>query len=235
MVGASNDGLADGSLNEGAGDGAGVGGLNAWGALVGGLDGDTLARAVLLHGVELLGGVASSVVVVVLVVDVVHVVVVDVGSLEGLVALEVALTAPQDLGLLLGVDLDILSLAARIELVGSWSVRIGLVGVAQGHESVIAVGSWELSHEFSVTWEESLALHNSSDGSVVSGGDDHLVNFVGISELFNVTELLHSSDVSPVDLSSGGLLPALFGFQIADHLFKLVSRDTLFHELLLFP
>ena len=127
---------------------------------------------------------ASSVVVVVLVVDVVHVVVVDVGALEGLVALKVALTAPQDLGLSLGVDLDVLSSATSIELVGSWGERVGLVGVAGGHVSVIAVGSGELSLQvFSVTWEESLALHN-SDGEVVSGLGGHHVAWVEVLLLF---------------------------------------------------
>ena len=97
---------ANGSADQLSGDSAGRGSLDAWRALVGSLDGDALARAVLLDGVELLGGVAGSVVVVVLVVDVVHVVVVDVGPLEGLVALEVALTAPENLLLALGVDSD---------------------------------------------------------------------------------------------------------------------------------
>jgi len=60
-----------------------------------GLNGNSLARAVLLNGVELLGGVTGAVVVVVHVVDVVHVVVVDVCSLEGLVSLKVAFSAPQ--------------------------------------------------------------------------------------------------------------------------------------------
>ncbi len=169
--------------------------------------------------------------VVVLVVDVVHVVVMDVGALEGLVALEVALTAPQDLRLLLGVDLDILSSASGIELVGSWSVGIGLVGVASGHESVITVGSGELSLTLlSDTWEESLTLHDSSDGKVVSGGGDHVGE--------GTTKLFDSSNFFPVILLSGWLLPALrgpSGFQVTDHLFKLVSRDTFFHELLLSP
>ena len=55
------------------------------GALVLGFNGLTLAGTVLLNSVELLGSVAGAVVVVVAVVDVVHVVVVDVGSLEGLI------------------------------------------------------------------------------------------------------------------------------------------------------
>lgn len=70
----------------------------------------------------MLGGVTGSVVVVVLVVDVVHVVVVDVGALQGLVALKVALSAPQNLGLSLRVDSDGLALAAGVESVVSWGV-----------------------------------------------------------------------------------------------------------------
>ena len=64
----------------------------------------------------------GSVVVVVLVVDVVHVVVVDVRALQGLVALKVALSAPQNLGLSLGVDSDGLAHAVGGELVVSWGV-----------------------------------------------------------------------------------------------------------------
>ncbi len=149
--------------------------------------------------------------------------------------------------------MDILSNAASIELVGSWSVGIGLVRVASGHVSVIAVGSGKLSlHVFNVTWEESLALHNSSDGKVVSGGADHLVVvawveglcvanhllFVGGSELFDVANLSDGSNVFPVELSSGWLVEAfvaLSGFPVTDHLFKLVSRDTLLNELLISP
>ena len=41
-IGGSLEGLTNGSLDEGAGDGAGVGSLNAWGALVSGLNSDTL-------------------------------------------------------------------------------------------------------------------------------------------------------------------------------------------------
>ena len=64
----------------------------------------------------------GSVVVVVLVVDVVHVVVVDVRALQGLVALKVALSAPQNLRLSLRVDSDGLAHAAWVELVVSWGV-----------------------------------------------------------------------------------------------------------------
>jgi len=118
----ANECGTDGSLDERGTDGAGSCGLNAWGALILAFDGDTLAGAVLLDGVELLGGVAGSVVVVVLVVDVVHVVVVDVGALQGLVALKVALSAPQNLGLSLGVDSDSLAHAVGVELVATWGV-----------------------------------------------------------------------------------------------------------------
>jgi len=61
-------------------------------------------------------------VVVVLVVDVVHVVVVDIRALQGLVALKVALSAPQNLLLSLGVDSDSLASAAGIEQVAAWGV-----------------------------------------------------------------------------------------------------------------
>ena len=60
--------------------------------------------------------------VVVLVVDVVHVVVVDVRALQGLVALKVALSAPQNLGLSLGVDLNSLARTVGVELVVTWGV-----------------------------------------------------------------------------------------------------------------
>ena len=121
-----------------------------------------------------------------------------------------------------------------------------MVRVASGHVRVIAVGSGELSHEFSVTWEESLALHNSSDGEVVSGGADHLVVvashllFVGGSELFDVANLSDGSNVFPVEVSSGWLfkvafVAALSGFPVTDHLFKLVGRDTFLNELFLSP
>ena len=109
------------------GNSSGGGGLDTWRAHVSGCFGDTLAGAVLLDGVELLGGVASAVVVVVVVVDVVHVVVVDVRALQGLVALEVALSAPKDTGLGIGVHLHVLANAVGIELVVTWSVGVGLV------------------------------------------------------------------------------------------------------------
>ena len=105
----------------------GAGGLDAWRAHVGGCFGDTLAGAVFLDGVELLGGVASAVVVVVVMVDVVDVVVVDVRALQGLVALEVTLSAPQDAGLDIGVHGHILANAAGVEQVAAWSVGVGNV------------------------------------------------------------------------------------------------------------
>ena len=105
----------------------GGGGLDTWRAHVGGCFADTLAGAVLLDGVELLGGVASAVVVVVVMVDVVHVVVVDVRALQGLVALEVTLSAPKDTGLDIGVHGHGLAHAVGVELVAAWSVGVGNV------------------------------------------------------------------------------------------------------------
>ena len=69
----------------------------------------------------------DSVVIVVGVVDVVHVVVMDVGPLEGLVALEVPLSTPQDVALSLWVDSHILTHAAEVIVlstkgVGIWGV-----------------------------------------------------------------------------------------------------------------
>ena len=171
---------------------------------------------------------AGSVVVVVLVVDVVHVVVVDVGALQGLVALEVALTAPQNLGLTLGVDGDSLSLAASIELVGSWGVGVGLEGVAGGDKGVIAVGTWDLSDlllDEVGSWEEGLSLDN-ADGKVVGGGVDHLtlseqfgaawvVDLLVANhlvahggELVDVADLSDGSNVLPVEVLAGWGGPA---------------------------
>lgn len=105
--------LATSSGQERGGNSSGCGGLNAWWAHVGGCLADTLAGAVFLDDVELLGGVASSVVVVVFVVDVVHVVMADVGALQGLVALDFTLSAPEDLGVGVGVGQHGLASAAN--------------------------------------------------------------------------------------------------------------------------
>ena len=110
--------------------GGGRWGLDAWWASVLSLDSGSLAAAVLLDGLELLGGVLDSVVVVVEVVDVVHVVVVDVGSLESLVALEVSLTTEEDVGLLLWVDEDWLADAAEVLVLSSKGEGVWGVGVA---------------------------------------------------------------------------------------------------------
>ena len=178
---------ANTGVDEAGCDGASGGSLNAWGALVGGLNADTLARAVLLHGVVLTGGVAGTVVVVVVLVDVVHVVVMDVGTLEGLVSLKVTLTAPQDTGLSLGVDSDGLTSAAGSECVGAWGVRVGDEGGAGLNEGVAAVGSWDLS-KVALAWQEALALNDANIGVVGSGGD-HLTN----SELGRGTRVVHLS------------------------------------------
>ena len=164
---------ANTGVDEAGSDGTGSGSLNAWGALVGSLNTDTLARAVLLHGVVLTGLVAGTVVVVVVLVDVVHVVVVDVGTLEGLVSLEVALTAPQDSGLSLGVDSHGLAGAVGIKLVASWGVGVGGVRVAELNEGIVTEGTWDggnlaLDH----AWEEALTLNDADSGVVGSRGDD---------------------------------------------------------------
>jgi len=62
------------------------GGLDAWMPLVLGWNTDTLVGAVFVDGVELLGGVTYTVVVVMVMVDDVHVVVVDVRALKYWVA-----------------------------------------------------------------------------------------------------------------------------------------------------
>ena len=64
-----------GHIDELLGDGTGSWGLDTWWALVGGLNSDTLARAVLLDLIDLTGNMSGTVVVVVLVVDIVHIVV----------------------------------------------------------------------------------------------------------------------------------------------------------------
>ena len=172
-------GRANRPLNQTGGDSSGCGCLDARRALVSGLCGDALARAVLLDSVELLGSVPSPVVIVVLVVDVMHVIVMDVGALERLVALQVALTAEKHLGLALWIDSHGLADAIRGELVSAWRVRIGHERVAWGDEGVSTVGSWDLSDAFleklGGSWQEALTL-NDTDWQVVGSRSDHLTS-----------------------------------------------------------
>ena len=126
----------------------------------------------------------SPVVIVVLVVDVMHVIVMDVGALERLVALQVALTAEKHLGLAFWIDSHSLADAIRGELVSAWRVRIGHERVAWGDKGVGTVGTWDLSdallEKLGGSWQEALTL-NDTDGQVVGSRSDHLTSSDGLS------------------------------------------------------
>ena len=177
-------GRANRSLNQAGGHSTSCRCLDAGRALVSGLSGDAFARTVLFDSVELLGGVPGPVVIVVLVVDVMHVIVMDVGALERLVALQVALTAEKHLGFALWIDSHGLADAIRSELVSAWNVRVGHKRVAWGDESISAVSSWDLSdsllEKLSGSWQEALTL-NDTDRQVVSSRSDHLTSSDGLS------------------------------------------------------